>query len=179
MPSMHWHAEGNCTALATAIGKKVWNLMQTAVNSPFLKELTREQHDLLSPLFEPFHVSVGTMIFKQGDEAEHLYLILRGAVTIQYKPYDGPIITLSHLNAGDLFGWSSVIGGDTYTSDALSITDVDLLRIHGADLMHLCTENPTIGCSILEKLAEVVSPRWMNSREQVHDLLQGKARQLR
>ena len=144
-----------------------------------MKALTREQYDLLSPLFEPFTVSGGTMVFKQGDEAEYLYLILHGTVTIQYKPYDGPIITLSHLNAGDLFGWSSVIGGDTYTSDALSITDIDLLRIHGADLIQLCTEYPTVGCSILEKLAEVVSPRWMNSREQVQDLLQSKARQLR
>ena len=117
------------------------------------------------------------MIFKQGDEAEYLYLILRGTVTIQYKPYDGPIITISHLNAGEWFGWSSVIGGDTYTSDALSITDVDLLRILGADLRLLCVEYPTIGCSILEKLAEVVSPRWMNSREQIQDILQNKARQ--
>src|SRR5690242_147382 len=101
--------------------------MQVPAENPFFRGLTRQQFNLLIPLFKPFAVPSGAIIFKQGDDASHLYVIQRGAVTIQYKPYDGPIITLSHLQAGEIFGWSSVVGAQTYTSDAISITDLEAL----------------------------------------------------
>ncbi len=141
-------------------------------DSPFLKDLTREQYDLLSPLFEAFAVPARTAIFKQGDTAAYLYIISRGRVAIKYKPYDGPKITLTHLRPGDIFGWSSVVGSETYTSDAVSTTLIEALRIRGADLMQICIEFPDLGSGILEKLAAAVSPRWVHARKQIQDLLQ-------
>jgi CRP-like cAMP-binding protein len=143
-------------------------------DAPFLKDLTREQYDLLLPLFEPFTVQNGTVIFKQGDEAVHLYLILQGKVAILFKPYDGPKITLTHLHDGDIFGWSSLVGSETYTSDAQSATAVDMLRIRGADLRKLYFEHPSVCHSVLEKLAESVSPRWLDAKIQIQDMLQNK-----
>ena len=149
--------------------------MQVPAENPFFRGLTREQFDLLLPLFKPFTVPVGAVIFKQGDEATHLYVIQRGSVTIQYKPYDGPIITLSHLQPGEIFGWSSVVGGPTYTSDAISTTNVEALRLRGSDLVRLCSEHPTEGYAILSRLAEVVSPRWTYARQQIQEILESRA----
>jgi CRP-like cAMP-binding protein len=146
--------------------------MQEAVDTPFLKDLTAEQYDLLFPLFEPITVTSGTVIFKQGDEAACLYIILQGRVAIEYKPYDGPKITLTHLHAGDIFGWSSVLGNQAYTSDAISTTQVESLRIRGADLKRLYVDHPNDCRSILEKLAEAVSPRWINAKHQIQNMLQ-------
>ena len=140
-------------------------------DNPFLTGLTASQLNLIIPLFEPFTAPAGGTIFKQGDEATHLYVIQRGSVTIQYKPYDGPIITLSHLQPGEIFGWSSVVGGQTYTSDAIGTTDVEALRLRGSDLVRLCNEHPEAGSAILDKLAEAVSPRWTYAREQIHGVL--------
>ncbi|MDP2776960.1 MAG: hypothetical protein Q8O48_04910, partial [Anaerolineales bacterium] len=53
---------------------------------------------LLKPLFESFICATGTMIFEQGDPAQYLYLLLKGDVVIQYKPYDGPVIMLTRLH---------------------------------------------------------------------------------
>ena len=88
-------------------------MLETLVNIPFLKNLPQEQFDLLAPLLKPLNVPSKTTIFEQGDQAEYLYLISSGTVSIQYKPYDGPKITLTHLHAGDVFGWSSVVGRET------------------------------------------------------------------
>jgi CRP/FNR family transcriptional regulator len=144
------------------------------VDTQFLKDLTSEQYDLLYPLFEPFIAESGTVIFKQGDQATHLYLIEEGRVAILYKPHDGPKLTLTHLHEGDIFGWSSVVGSDTYTSDAQSITRIETLRIRGSDLRRLYFEHPEVGRSVLEKLAEAVSPRWMNAKNQIRVMLQNK-----
>jgi CRP-like cAMP-binding protein len=149
--------------------------MQALSENPFFRGLSPAQLDLLLPLVEPFQAAAGTAIFKQGDEASHLYVIQRGSVTIQYKPYDGPIITLSHLQPGEIFGWSSVVGGQTYTSDAISTTDVQALRLRGNDLVRLCTRDAEAGFAILDKLAEVVSPRWTYAREQIQTILESNA----
>lgn len=147
------------------------------LDTPFLKDLTREQYDLLLPLFDSFIVQSGTVIFKQGDEAVYLYLILQGRVEILFKPYDGERITLTHLHEGDIFGWSSLVGSETYTSDAQSTTQVEMLRIRGADLRKLYYEHPGVCHSVLEKLADSVSPRWLDAKIQIQDMLKNKVQQ--
>jgi CRP/FNR family transcriptional regulator len=148
------------------------NAMQAVPDNPFFRGLSPEQLDLILPLFEAFTIPAGTTIFKQGDVATYLYVVQRGNVTIQYKPYDGPMITLSHLGPGEVFGWSSVAGGHTYTSDAISTTELDMLRLRGSDLVQLCAAHPEAGYAILDQLAEVVSPRWTYAREQIQKVLE-------
>jgi len=148
--------------------------MQALSENPFFRGFTQEQLELINPLFEPFLASSGTAIFRQGDEATHLYLIQSGTVTIQYKPYDGPIITLSHLQPGEIFGWSAVAGGQAYTSDAIPTSEVETLRLRGSDLLRLCTDHPAAGYAILDKLAESVSPRWTYARQQIQSVLEAR-----
>lgn len=145
--------------------------MQALPENPFFRGLSPEQLDLILPLFEPISAPTGSTIFKQGDEATYLYVVQHGSVTIQYKPYDGPMITLSHLQAGEIFGWSSVVGGQTYTSDAISTNEAEVLRLRGSDLVQLCADHPRAGYAILDKLAEAVSPRWTYAREQIQNIL--------
>ena len=145
--------------------------MQALPDNPFFRGLSPDQLDLISPLVEPLTYSAGSTIFKQGDEAIYLYVVQRGSVTIQYKPYDGPIITLSHLEAGQIFGWSSVVGGQTYTSDAISTLEVETIRLRGSELLKLCTDHPEASSAILDRLAEAVSPRWTYARQQIQSIL--------
>ena len=139
--------------------------------NPFLRDLTPEQHDLVSVLFERVDVPARSKICSQGGVAIYLYCLLEGGISLQYKPYDGPRITLTRLHDGDVFGWSAVIGNPTYTSDAVSTTAVQALRVRGAALRDLSAQHPTAGAQILEKLAAAVAPRWVHSREQVQAIL--------
>jgi CRP-like cAMP-binding protein len=143
-------------------------------DNPFLHNLTPELYDLLSALFDRFDAPAGTVICQQGEPPLYMYLLLDGKVDLRYKPYDGPSITLTRLRAGDVFGWSSVVGNTAYTSDAVSMTPVSAFRVQGAALRRLCTEYPSAGKSILGKLARAVSPRWIHAREQAQRVLQGE-----
>ncbi len=136
-----------------------------------LKSLGPEPWNLLAPFLESVHMPAGMAVFEQGDEATHLYLLLRGRVTISFKPHDGSQIVVARLRSGDVFGWSSVVGGRTYTSSAVCVTKIEALRIRGTDLRRVCQEHPQAGGLILERLAETVSPRWKNAREQIHRIL--------
>jgi CRP-like cAMP-binding protein len=144
------------------------------------KELSADQIKLLEPLFEKFSCSPGTVIFQQGEKAEFLYLLQDGKVDISFKPYDGIPITVSHVGAGSLFGWSAVVGSDRYTSSAVAIEAVEAVRVHGGDLRRFCQQYPEAGKAILERLADGVSLRWKDAQRQVQSILvQGMKENLR
>jgi CRP/FNR family transcriptional regulator len=135
------------------------------------RELDEDVIDLLSPLFEEFSCQPGTTIFKQGEQAEFLYLVIDGKVDMSFKPYDGTSMTISHIGKGGVFGWSAVVGSDMYTSTAVAIGDVEAFRVHGSDLRKFCREHPKEGQDILERLADGVSSRWQDAHKQVQSIL--------
>ncbi len=126
---------------------------------------------LLSPYFEPFQCEVGTVVLRQGTPADYLYMVTKGKVDISYKPYDGSPMTISHIEEGELFGWSAVVGSENYTSSAVAIEPLRAMRIRGSDIRKYCREHPTEAPLILEQLAKSVSSRWQNANEQVKMML--------
>lgn len=138
---------------------------------PLFQSLTAAQIALLKPRFEEYTCPAETVIFEQGDHATYMYLLIKGEISIRYKPYDGPPITLTHLRDGDVFGWSAVVGSTYYTSSIVSETEVEAIRIHGRHLVTLVREHPQTGEIIVDRLAQMVSSRWKNAYSQVHSLL--------
>ena len=136
-----------------------------------LKELDEDQMNLLWPLFEPFSCPAGDVILQQGAPAQYLYLVVRGAVEMSFKPYDGNSITVAHVEKDGLFGWSAVVGSETYTSSAIAIEDVEAFRIRGNELRKFCVEHPEAAKDILERLADGVSSRWEDAHNQVKSML--------
>ncbi|MDO8754703.1 MAG: cyclic nucleotide-binding domain-containing protein [Anaerolineales bacterium] len=126
---------------------------------------------LVEPLFEKFSCPSETVLFHTGEPAEFFYLVARGNVVIRYKPYDGPAIDLTTISAGGGVGWSAIVGNPAYTSDAVAGDDVEALRLRGESLRSLALSHPEAGSLILERLAHLVSARWKNADQQVHELL--------
>lgn len=142
------------------------------VSFPVFNVVEDEYIALLEPLFKRFTCPVGTMVIEQGAVADFLYLVESGSVEIFYKPYDGEHITVTHVGAGGLFGWSALVGSTKYSSSGVAMEDLSALRIHGSDLRNLCRENPQAGSVILDRLASAVSSRWQNAHEQVRSILE-------
>lgn len=140
--------------------------------NPLFKDINKEYLSILYPLFVRVTCTEGTVVIRQGDAAEFLYVVEKGAVEISYKPYDGESMTITHVGVDGLFGWSALVGSSKYTSSATAIEDVDALRIRGADLRMLCLENPEAGKEILDHLANAVSIRWKDAHEQVRSILE-------
>ena len=146
-------------------------MLATLPYIPLFQGFDTFQISILKPLFEDFICDAGTIIFDQGDQAQYLYLLIKGDVAIRFKPYDGPPLTLTRLHAGEVFGWSAVIGSSKYTSSIVSETDVEAIRIKGAHLWNLVREHPEIGKTVINRFAQIVSPRWENAHLQIQSLL--------
>ena len=146
-------------------------MLDTLPYIPLFEGFDASQVSILKPLFEDFMCEAGTTIFEQGDQAKYLYLLMNGNIAIRYKPYDGPPLTLTRLHAGEIFGWSAVLGSSKYTSSIVSETEVEAIRIKGANLWELTGEHPEIGKTVINRLAQIVSPRWENAHLQIQSLL--------
>lgn len=161
----------NATTNQPAIPLICKQMFKKLESVPLFKDVDDYILHLLEPLFEPFSSPEGAVIFEQGEPAHFLYLVLEGSVEVLYKPYDGPQLTLTSLVQGSIIGWSAVVGNLTYTSGAICKEDVQAIRMASRDLHKLCASEPEVGRIILNLLADSVSSRWKDSREQIQTLL--------
>ena len=81
------------------------------------------------------------------------------------------MLTVSNLEKGGVFGWSSAMGSAQYTSSALCTESGRFIRMEGAELKTLCQEHPETGILILNRLASVIAQRLRGTHEQVVQLL--------
>jgi len=133
---------------------------------------------LLAPYFAPQTWVAGTVIFEQADYAEYLYLVVSGEVTIRYKPHDGPVMTVTRVLPGGIFGWSAAMNNPAYTSGAVCSLDSEVLRIRGTDLRTICEKHPELGKIILERLSGVIAERKHNQQGAVTSILANGMRRL-
>ncbi len=127
--------------------------------------------DTLAPLFESVCLKKNLVVFEQGLIAEYLYILLEGEVVVNFKPYDGPPLTVARIQPGGVFGWSSVLGRQVYTSTAVASCDSLALRIKGDELRCMCEQHPATGLMILERLADVIAERLQSTRSQIFTML--------
>ncbi len=139
---------------------------------PVFADLRENYVKLLEPLIETIQCDAGEFVIRQDTPADFLYIILKGKVQISFKPYDGIPITVSHVESGGLFGWSAVIGSEKYTSSAIAIEPLEAVRIRGSELRKLTENDPEAGREILNSLANAVSTRWKDARQQVKLILE-------
>ena len=133
--------------------------------------LTEEQIKTISALLETRYYVEQDLIFEQGQSADYLYILKEGEVAISFKPYDGPPITVSVINSGGVFGWSTALGRDCYTSSAIAQTDCELLCISGSQLKSFCREDNETGIMLLDRLAGVIAERLNQTHAQILSIL--------
>ncbi len=143
----------------------------------FFSGLQTADIQLLAPYFAPQTWVAGTVIFEQNDYAEYLYLVVSGEVAIHFKPHDGPVMTVTRVQSGGIFGWSAAMNNPAYTSGAVCSLDSEVLRIRGIDLRVLCERYPELGRIILDRLAGVIAERKLSQQKQVSTILANGMRQ--
>lgn len=138
---------------------------------PLFQGFKSQNLSLLAELVQRETFPDGTIIFNQGDRADNLYVLTSGRVAIRFKPEDGETLTVTEVEEGGVFGWSSALGRETYTSCAVCMMESHALSMRGDKLRELCATYPETGVIILERLAEVIAERLRNTHAHVVEML--------
>jgi CRP/FNR family transcriptional regulator, cyclic AMP receptor protein len=123
---------------------------------PIFQNLSPAQHDALDAIFECKTYAPEEIVFKQDQSAGHLYFLLEGEVLINYKPYDGPALTVARIAPGGVFGWSTVLGRESHTTAAQAGEACKMVRLSRETMTGLSLRSSDAGKALLEKLAGAI-----------------------
>jgi len=103
----------------------------------------------------------GKLLFQEGDPANQFYVLLKGRVKLVLGKTGHVVYIIS--NAGEAFGWSSLIGRASYSAAAECLTSTKLLRLDKEKLQKIIDKDTANGMRLFKRLAEVLGNRLLQS----------------
>lgn len=88
-------------------------------------------------------------IIREGDESNHVYLVISGEVSVSVQEQDGSQIYLCTIGEGEIFGEAGIFLKTARTANVISLGDSRVLRIHRTDLLNFIKKDPSTGMKIL------------------------------
>jgi CRP-like cAMP-binding protein len=130
-------------------------------------EIPDEQLTKIVEISREMTFKQGELIFREGSEAENIYVLLDGKVAIRVHLTSRPeSLTVSVINKPyQSFGWSGIVSPYHFTASALCESDCRLLAISGQELLQKLREDPESGFQVMCKISEMISSRLRSSRQ--------------
>ena len=95
-----------------------------------------------------------TVIYKEGQHSNFIYLILKGTIKCYKLDYNGKKLITSLYKEDDLFGCTSFTQNTPYKETARALKEVELIGILKSDLKNLLRNNHSVTLELLELLTD-------------------------
>ena len=110
----------------------------------------------------------GAFLFREGDPATYFYTLIQGRVRLSLEKANTGVYVVDE--AGEMFGWSSLVGREIYSATGECLDRTTLLKINRNELLKLLENNPENGFRFYKKMAEMLGNRII----QTYGIIQGK-----
>lgn len=125
-----------------------------------------EQLDAIAEISKEITCNKGEALFREGEKAEFLYILVSGSIAIQVhltsRPVNVTVAIISQPNQS--FAWSGVVSPKHYTATAHCQKDSRLVAIEGSKLMEILEQDPEMGFKVMLRISEIISSRLRSSR---------------
>lgn len=99
----------------------------------------------------------GDVLFRQGDVAGYFYILIKGRVKLSIGE-SGPVVYLAR-HPGEIIGWSSIIGRETYSANAHCVEDTHLIKVKTDRFLQALGRNTADELILYKRLAEMLGNR--------------------
>jgi len=125
---------------------------------------------LLASIAEIEEFPAGAFIFREGDAPTHLYLVLSGSVSLEFRVPGMPPKRIHTAGQAELLGWSPVLAQERMTATACTITPTKVVKLGGKQLLALCEHDPRFGFEFMRRTAFALARRLNATRLQMLDV---------
>ncbi len=139
-------------------------------DQPFLKGLAGVHLDLMAGCASNVRFSAGEFLFREGEEANHFYLVRHGRVAIEVFAAQRGTLTIETIGEGDLVGWSWLVAPYHWRFDARAIELTRAIAFDARCLRGKCEHDHDLGYELLKRFALVIEQRLQATRMQLLDL---------
>lgn len=121
---------------------------------PLFASLNDEGATALRKLLELELKPAGSVLFKQGDGGDAMYLIEDGRVRIFINDEDGDEVTLAELGGGDFFGEMAILDGKPRSAYASVVADSRLAVLSREHFLGFVRQNPDVALTMLSAITD-------------------------
>ena len=112
----------------------------------------------------------GAYVLREGEEANHFYLIRRGRIAIEISAPQRKPIVVDTLDEGDILGWSWLVPPYAWRFHARALETTMAIALDGKCLRDKCELNHDLGYELLKRFAFVIDRRLEQTRLQLLDV---------
>jgi len=135
------------------------------LNEPHLKKIAMLSDDV--------EYEEGETIFKEGDQADTLFLLLDGAVDLfftseeDFHPKTSRQFAVGEINVGEVFCISAFIEPYITNAEARAARDSRILRVDAVAIRALFPDDPTLAYNLIVSIARTIRDRMTGLRSQL------------
>ena len=119
--------------------------------------------------------NAGDFMFKQGEEANHFYLIREGKVSLEvFAPGRGSL-TIQTLTGGDILGWSWLVPPYKSMFDARAAEMTRAIVLDGKCLRDKCETDHQLGYELLKRVTPILGQGLDATRVRLVDIYSGSS----
>jgi ABC-type multidrug transport system ATPase subunit len=130
--------------------------VQSLGTIPIFAGCSPAELEVIASSMEATAVPGGTVIFRDGDPGDDMYIVASGQVRIVSDVQTEKII-FAHLGPGEFFGEMALMTGGPRSAAAVATTDVRLWRLGKKQIALILREYPQVGVAIGRVLSERVA----------------------
>jgi CRP/FNR family cyclic AMP-dependent transcriptional regulator len=145
-------------------------ILKTLKSIPWFLELSQRQLETLAGISSLVEFNAGQTIFGEGDQLEHMYIILEGEVGVDMSVPSRGQVRIYVAEPLDIIGWSKMTPVVRQrTASVIALKTTHLLLIQGDELLALCDQDRQVGYIIFKRLANVVASNMLITKLQLLD----------
>ena len=147
-------------------------LESTLCEHPFLVDLSAQHAEIVAGCASNVRFAAGKVIFQEGEEANHFYLIREGRVALQiHSERRGPLTVLT-LGEGEILGWSWLFPPYRWKFSAQAMKETLAFAVDGKCLREKAERDHALGYELLRRFGHVAETRLEAARLQLVNVYQ-------
>jgi CRP-like cAMP-binding protein len=137
---------------------------------PFFENLSPKFLEVIAGCAMNVRFNAGESIYREGQEANHFYLIRQGRVALEVVAPGHGLLRIQTLSAGEVLGWSWLFPPYRWQFDARAVELTRAIAFDGACLRQKCDADHDLGYELMRRFAKIVTERMQATRLQLLDL---------
>jgi CRP/FNR family cyclic AMP-dependent transcriptional regulator len=144
---------------ARARGATVLAEVENLREFKIFEELNDRELETIAKVARTEELGPGAHLTQVGATASHLYLVMKGRVTVMARGPQGKEVPVDEVGPGNIVGWSTLTGPYVYTASTVTAEKSMLIVINGNKLRQIFEINNHVGYRVLKGIGSVVARR--------------------
>lgn len=123
---------------------------EVVAGSPLFRGIAKEHLRAIQSQASQHGYGQGNWIFRQGERAKKIFLLMDGRVSISLITPDGLEVLLAFITSGSIFGFNALVEDHNYVVSARAAHDSRVLCWTGATIRQLIRKYPELALNIFD-----------------------------